>query len=380
MTVNANQGREKVLVVDDDSMMTNLYQTVLSGNYEVYAASSGEQALQLFKQHKPDLVLLDIEMPEMSGYEVCAKIRETSDVPVIFATAHQSLDEHLSAYNVGGNDIVTKPIDIQILQRKVALSIKNHNGFLQLAKAKEKLELNFFSSLGESGIHLNFMRAGLACRSYAALAEKLLDTLREFTLECAIRIRGGKEVMFYATYGEPTSLEISILEQSLNKGREFRYKNRLVINYELVSIMVNNMPDDAERASQVRDNMITLTETAEALIEAVEMRQESNSRAEKMQLVMGNAVSAIQNLKGKNKQIMMDSCVLLQNLVQDVEACYSWLDTSKEQEVAISNTMNDSAKKVLDVLAKGNETEQDLEKILQVMQGDQDSSVDDMLF
>lgn len=378
MGKNGKLGR--VLVVDDDSMMCALYQTVLSSEFEVTVAHSGKEALAQVAQAMPDLILLDIEMPDMNGYEVCKKVRETSNVPVIFVTAHQSMDEHLKAYNAGANDIVTKPIDVQILQRKVSVSLDNYFQQLKLKQAKDKLELHFFSTMGESGILLNFIRAGLGCRSFSCLAEKLIEAAREFGIECGVLIRTGGDNVVLTTHGEPTSLELSILEQSSSMGREFRFKNRLVVNHERVSILVSNLPEEEERAQQIRDSLITLAETAEALVETVELRKESNERAEKMQLAMGNSIAAIENFRSKNKAIMMDTCVLLQDLVRNVESCYSWLDTSKEQEIGISNVMNESVQRILNLLSQGSETEKDLEKILQVMHGDQGGSVDDMLF
>ncbi len=376
--------RGRVLVVDDDSMMRRLYQAILASTYDVVSADSGEEALAICKEQMPDMILLDIEMPVMNGYEVCKRVREFSNAPIIFVTAHQSIEEHLKAYNAGGNDIITKPIDIQILQFKIDLSFKNLQ--LQQQQLKEKKSqpaeaTSFLSTAAESGILINFMRGSLGCRSYTALAGKLVEAARSFGIECSVLIRYGNEITMLTTHGEATSLEQSILEQSSKLGREFQFKNRLVINHKHISIMVSNLPrDDKEKADQIRENISILAETAEALTETVEMRIESMARAEQMQVALGNSIVAIENLRSKSRQTLSDSCVLLQDLIQNVEKSYSWLDTTKEQEAAISGTMNESAQRILNVFSVGSETEKDFEKVLDGLRGDNAGSVDDVFF
>ncbi len=365
--------RGLVLIVDDDSLTRKLYQTMFTDKFEFIMAASGQEALDMFAAHKPDLVLLDIEMPFMNGYEVCTKLREFSSVPIIFVTSHQSIEEHMSAYNAGGNDIITKPIEMQIILHKVSMALKNH--FEQTKLLKEKASLqglahSFYSTADESGILLNFMRASLACVSYPALAEKFIAAAQEFGIECCVLIRFGKGKITLTTHGEPTSLEQSILEQSASMGKELQFKNRLVINHERICILVSNLPsDDDEKVRQIRDNIATLAETTAALIETVEMRHESMARPEKPQPALHSAIAAVKNLRTKAKQNATDACMLLQDLIHNVEKTYSSLDTSKKQESVISSTLQDSVQRVLNVLALNSETEQDFEQLLQVLRG-----------
>ncbi len=372
-----------MLIVDDDPMMRTLYETILAGQFDVLSAASGEEALKTCRQGMPDLILLDIEMPVLSGYEVCKRVRESSAVPIIFVTAHQSVDEHLNAYKAGGNDIITKPIDIQILLHKVSSAISNHRQQQKLAQEKAELHgmaMGFLSTMGESGILLNFMRASLGCRTYVALAEKLIAAAQEFGVECSVLIRNGAETTILISHGEATSLEQSILEKSSTMGKVFQFKNRLVVNYERVSVMISNLPDDEAKAGRIRDNITILAETAEALSENVDMRQESMARAEKMQIALGNASAAIERLRGKNRQMLMDTRLLLQELITNVEKTYSWLDTTHAQEKAISGTMDESVQRILNVLAVAGETEQDFNKVLEALRENNVGDVDDVFF
>ena len=98
------------LVVDDDIRMLRMMQRILElEGYRVHTASNGETALSIFDEHNPDLVLLDIMMPNMDGYAVCQNIREFSQVPIIMVTAKDNCQEKIEGLDTGADDYVTKP-------------------------------------------------------------------------------------------------------------------------------------------------------------------------------------------------------------------------------------------------------------------------------
>jgi two-component system sensor histidine kinase/response regulator len=104
-----------ILVVDDDQMNRMLAEAVLeSAGYTVRLAASGQGALESFLEKVPDLVLLDVMMPKMNGYETCRKLRELpggADIPILFLTAHADLSAHQKALESGGDDFLTKPLN-----------------------------------------------------------------------------------------------------------------------------------------------------------------------------------------------------------------------------------------------------------------------------
>jgi putative two-component system response regulator len=101
-----------VLVVDDAPANLNLLAGLLQADYRVKLAASGAKALDLVQRAAPDLVLLDVMMPEMDGYEVCQKLRAnpaTRGIPIIFLTAKTEVDDVVRGFEVGASDYVSKP-------------------------------------------------------------------------------------------------------------------------------------------------------------------------------------------------------------------------------------------------------------------------------
>lgn len=97
--------RMKILVVDDDSSHIQLVDYLLANHYDLITAECGNDALEKFRHEIPDLVLLDINMPGMDGYEVCKIIKEedyNDDVAVIFVSGNDSVEERTKGYEVGG--------------------------------------------------------------------------------------------------------------------------------------------------------------------------------------------------------------------------------------------------------------------------------------
>ena len=114
--------KKKILIVEDVEMNRDLLVQLLEDDYELAEASDGKEGLEKISSEKPDLVLLDISMPEMDGYEVTRATRANAaiaHVPIIAVTAHAMAGDEEKALEAGCNDYLTKPIDEEELWQKV---------------------------------------------------------------------------------------------------------------------------------------------------------------------------------------------------------------------------------------------------------------------
>ena len=109
-----------VLVVDDDVRMLRVMRRILElEGYRMLTASSGEAAFHMFDEETPDLVLLDVIMPNMDGYTVCRRIREFSPIPIIMVTAKENNEEKIAGLDAGADDYITKPFSSSELAARV---------------------------------------------------------------------------------------------------------------------------------------------------------------------------------------------------------------------------------------------------------------------
>jgi putative two-component system response regulator len=128
-----------IMLIDDDEMCLDMGMEILKNKYTVYPIPSGDQALQILKKVIPDLILLDIEMPVMDGYEVIKKLKEeneTKDIPVIFLTSHTDPGNELDGLSMGAIDYVSKPFSPLLLVKR----IENH--LLINSQKKELVQYN----------------------------------------------------------------------------------------------------------------------------------------------------------------------------------------------------------------------------------------------
>lgn len=117
--------RENILIVDDEFKILEVVKIYLEKEgYIVYTAGNGIDALKIFEKNNIDLLVLDLMLPDISGEEVCQKIRELSDVPIIMLTAKCDEDNILNGFNIGTDDYITKPFSPKQLVARVNAVLK----------------------------------------------------------------------------------------------------------------------------------------------------------------------------------------------------------------------------------------------------------------
>lgn len=137
--------KNKILLVDDEKQLLNLLSEVLSkeGFKNIYEATNGIDGILMAKDIKPDIIILDVNLPDIDGYMVCEKIRSFSFCPIIFLTAKDEDRNKLQGLEVGGDDYVTKPFNL----REVVLRIKAQLRRSNYTEDKNKYEFITFGDI-----------------------------------------------------------------------------------------------------------------------------------------------------------------------------------------------------------------------------------------
>jgi two-component system KDP operon response regulator KdpE len=111
---------QKVLLIDDDDASLRLVKLILGhAGYEVYTAKGGPEGLRLFQAHQPDLVILDLLMPEVHGWQICQQLRQYSNVPILILTSMSGADNTVNSFDAGADDYLQKPIEVRVLLARV---------------------------------------------------------------------------------------------------------------------------------------------------------------------------------------------------------------------------------------------------------------------
>jgi diguanylate cyclase (GGDEF)-like protein len=175
--LESSHGKPKLLVVDDQPINIQVMYRCFAGDYQVFMATNGEQALALCKTNPPDLILLDVVMPGMDGYEVCKLLKSdsaTQHIPVIFVTAHTDPAQETHGLNLGAVDFIAKPVNPDVVRARVKthLTLKFQSDILRRLVFLDGLTGVFNRRYFDQQIATEWARAA---RSNAPLSLILLD-------------------------------------------------------------------------------------------------------------------------------------------------------------------------------------------------------------
>jgi len=200
----------KVLVVDDEAQIRRVMRVALSTQgYEIVEARSGEEALAQFREHLPDLVLLDLNMPGIGGLEACRLLRAGSEVPIIVLTVRGAEEEKVKALDAGADDYVTKPFGMQELLARI-------RAHLRRAPAAPVGGPRTFAA---PGLEIDF-----ESRKVRARGETVRLTPKEFDLLRYLAAHAGKPVphreLLQAVWGPDYGSEVQYLHVFVNQIRK----------------------------------------------------------------------------------------------------------------------------------------------------------------
>jgi len=272
---------KQVLIIDDDDFFCVLLSSILEQHFSVTVSQSGDEGIRLLSSLTPDLILLDIDMPEKSGYEICKEIRSLPDyktIPVIFISANNSLEEKLEAYDSGGTDFVTKPIVGGVLISKI-------NSHLQIKEREVKLSLSVnlarqttikvIREHAESGIILSFMNDSAVITDYDFLAQRLFRACDQMGVAASINIKPPTGTISIDHTGLQRPLEAALLEHAQLHGPIVDFGSRCIFNADHISLLAKNMPkDDPLRYEQLKDSLARLVTSANARLAALQASAE----------------------------------------------------------------------------------------------------------
>lgn len=216
----------KILVVDDTVENLNVLKNILEKvNYEVYLSKDGNTAIKIAKELKPDLILLDILMPVIDGYETCKLLKEersTRDIPIIFLSALTSADDKIKAFDVGGIDYIPKPFH----DKEVIARVKAH---LQTSMIIHSLNDLVEKSFHEIYTPLSVMSTGLEMQVLEHGDTEYLQSIKSATRLLNV----FSDDMYYAIKKEVASFDPEWVELEPFIQRQLNYLEPIAKSREM---------------------------------------------------------------------------------------------------------------------------------------------------
>ena len=267
-----------ILVVDDDSdTLTLIGLTLQRRGFEVIKAQSGQQAINLLAHDRPDLVILDVMMPQMDGYEVCREIKadpRTADLPVIMLTAKAQTQSQLEGFRVGAIDYISKPVHPQDLVTRIQTVLERAQSAHQAGGARVIAVSGARGGVGASTLAVN-LAAALAAQHRTVLVDLELSGTAAIQLGLS-PLRGLADLMSYDTdpidrHHVETAITphasglhlLAAADSPIDPGRALVILNHLLAMYEVCIIDLGWGMGQIVRAIAPRANRVLLATDAD---------------------------------------------------------------------------------------------------------------------
>lgn len=315
-----------VLIVDDEPTNINIVAEILHNLYEIRIATTGIMALELINNTKPDLILLDINMPGMNGYEVASKLtasKETMFIPFIFLTAKNDSQSVIEGFKKGATDYISKPFSKEELLARVSTHLKLYelkssleetvneleNKMEELDKSKEEFETIFNKSLNGiaiSDLNTNFIMTNDSFSQIIGYSKEELKKESFFSLNLEDENAKIKEIIDYV-------LENGCIE---NINKKYKVKNKIIFT----NLSISLMPDK----KTLLYNIVDITE----------LKKAESEIAHYVKLMDKNIISSTTDLDGIIKSASSAFCeisgFLEEELINNKHAIIKHDDTQKE--------------------------------------------------
>jgi len=331
--------------IDDSQANLLLIKKALSNDYNVVTIDVPTQAIEQLLEAKPSLILLDVNMPEIDGYEICKAIRKEealSDIPVVFLTCRSSLEDRLQGFESGGDAYVTKPFDLDELRYIIQVQLNRYHCLLQAAdKADSANEMAWvmMKNSGEIGQVVQYARALSNTREESTLLTKTFETLEEFGLNSTILLRlTAGEIVARSDKKAFTPIEEQLLQLAKQGRRIISVGNKYLFCGESCLFLIKNMPvEDEGLAGRLRDHLAIMLESCDACIELINYRtkeseQKKLAASQTEMAVMTEFEKVITLFESLNNKAHST----FEQLAGNIESSFMFLGLTEEQESQLS--------------------------------------------
>ena len=366
---------KKTLLIIDDSVSDIRILSAGLSQYAILMAKSGKQGIEVALKSSPDIILMDVEMPQMNGYEASKALKshaDTQHIPIIFVSSHDTIEDIMQGYESGGCDYISKPVLAETLIPRIEVALSTQEKIQALTQQTNSLNKNsmdFISNIGEQGVIIDFLKKLYAIESFEDVGKSLLADINLFQLHGLVQIRYQNGHINLSENNMPiTSLEEKVIQQFTPNKPVQSYNNRLIVNYKNFTLFVKNMPEDEALTGRLRDHMATMVAAASEKIDLLCKRQQSHEYIRK-------SYEILETIDERLQESLDKSLTQMEDLLYRLEDNFVTLGLSDEQEKQlislVEQSLEESYKKHKEDKAIDSEQHRELSIILGILQNSQ---------
>ncbi len=327
-----------IMIVDDAKDNLLLLEMMLEEKYEIVQADSGQACLDLIAGSLPDLLLLDVNMPDMTGYEVCMALRKnqaTKSLPILFVSAMVNTEERLAGFEAGGDEYINKPVDEKELVEKIEFQmtgIQERKKSDQNASDAMKVAMDAMTSSSELGQLINFVSEAQSADTLTKMGEMIVEVCGSFGLKASVFIDAEKSLFFGC---ESNSIEAKVLERSLSsKDRIINLGIRTIVKSEQMSLLVKNMPvDDENRYGRFKDHLAVLVSISDGRLLFIKSQMDIVGQRNKvLTKIIVQTEKQIKNLNTKIIEYDKRNHEIMMAMITELESTLFSLGLDEDQE------------------------------------------------
>ncbi len=327
-----------IMIVDDAADNLLLLDMMLADRFNIVQANCGQSCLDEIKKSIPDVLLLDVNMPGMNGYEVCTQLRRnslTKTLPIIFVSAMINTEERLAGFEAGGDEYINKPVEPEELDQKINFYLER----LEERKTDQKnandamnVAMEAMTSSSELGQIISFVKNSQEANSLASMGRMLCDICLEFGLNAAVLVSGAQPRLFNC---EEESIEANILERSLSSNeRIINLGIRTIVKSEQVVLLIKNMPiEDEKKYGRFKDHLAVLISISDGrLLTLLTHQKVSQERKGVLKRIITQTEKQIKTLNSKITQHDDKARSTMMEMVTELEQKLFGLGLEEDQE------------------------------------------------
>lgn len=285
-----------VLAIDDDKYVHHVIEESLSGFCTLIHAKNGEEGLRQALKYNPDIILLDIEMPGKTGFEVCTELKahpQTKDTPVMFLSGKTELPDRVKGYNAGAADYIVKPFNAEELMARIRVLYQYRQHSKKLKSDVERAQITAeiaMTDSGDMGRIMRYVGQSYHAHDIKALSEHMFEFFNPMDLDVVLAFWYQDIGVFCSADGGVCPLEQELLEKHRDANRFVDFGHRTIVNYPKISMLVKNMPlDDAQLYGRYKDLFPHILEVTNAKVQDMEVNERALAQAQQI----GNAFNEL---------------------------------------------------------------------------------------